>query len=157
MTRVYISGKNGFIGSHLFDSMKYSYELLEDEYSLDYIDKIRSFNPEVIIHCAAKVGSVNCKNDFYGTINSNVLGTFKISQVAKDLNSYFIFLSSIDVYDFCTEHNCITEYSRVNPKTFYGASKFCGEKIVENNVSKNLKLILLIVFVLLDEPVQFLF
>lgn len=127
---IYISGKNGFIGSNLVKLFP-SESIIPYDIDLEYIHMIKLFKPDIIIHCAARVGTRNCQKNYLDTYKSNIIGTMKISEVAKELCSYFVYVSSIDVYKFSsTDEVCeLTEDSLVDPYTIYGRTKYEGELI----------------------------
>ena len=132
--RIYISGKNGFIGSNLFKKLSLNNDVINEEFNLNEIYKIKQFLPDIIIHCAARVGSTNCRNNLEDTINSNILGIYKIAAVSKEINSYFVYLSSIDVYNFSNTFNVIDEKSSICPQTIYGMSKLFGEEVCKEMI-----------------------
>jgi len=135
---VYISGKNGFIGSYLQNALCNEYNVIKEEFNLDNIDMLYDYYPSVIIHCAAKVGSQNCYNNYRDAYISNIIGTYNIAKIAKELNAYFVYCSSIDVYKFKSELNILNEGNELMPKTLYGRTKLEGEKICEELLSKYL-------------------
>ena len=127
---IYISGKKGFIGSHLANQFRgQGHEVISEEFRLKDIESLLDIKPEVIIHCAARVGSKSCEDDRDRAFEDNVEGTYRIVEVARKLKSYFIYVSSIAVYDFCKGRNYITENTPVKPFTWYGRTKYLGEII----------------------------
>ncbi len=132
MINIYISGKNGFIGSSLTDKLRKDskYQIIEEEFRLDEIQKIKVFRPEIIVHCAAKVSSRYCEENLISAFESNVRGTLNIAEVARDMQAYLIYLSSVVVYNFKADNNVILETSKVNPHTWYGKTKLMGEQCI---------------------------
>lgn len=128
---IYISGKHGFIGSGLNRLLKdKGYEVIQGEFDLKNIDKIDIYNPTIVIHCAAMVGSVVCDKYSNDACSSNIFGTWKIAKVANDLGAYFVYMSSNAIYKYEQDTlNVISETSEIKPSTWYGMTKFLGEEI----------------------------
>ncbi len=138
MRRVFISGSKGFIGSSLKDTLKNAgYYVIEENCNLSSINSIKEYNPDVIIHCAAIVGSVVCDNNPGNAADSNIRGSWEIAKVAKELGSYFVNMSSIAIYDFDENFSIITEESKIKPHTWYGMTKYLSEKAIESVFDKN--------------------
>jgi nucleoside-diphosphate-sugar epimerase len=131
--KIYISGSNGFIGSALKNKyLSMGHDVINGDFELNDIGALYCLSPDAIIHCAAKVGSVNCQKDPKNAFETNVYGTWKIASVAKSLHAYFVFVSSIAVYDFERRDQStleITESTPIKPKTLYGLTKQFGEEI----------------------------
>ena len=149
--KVYISGKQGFIGSNLAKYMNSKYEVISEEFLLRNIERVVNFKPDVIIHCAARVGSMKCSRNYYDTYESNILGTCNIANIAKQLNAYFVFASSIDVYKFESLYNIIDETSKIGTHTLYGRTKLEGEYICKGLLNNFLILRLGYIFGKADE------
>lgn len=133
MTRVYISGFKGFIGSNLKNIMeKNGYDCINEEVNLNEINKLKKYLPiDIIIHCAAIVGSVPCDSNKKLAFETNVLGTRNIAKFANDINSKFVYMSSVSIYEYKNKYNIIDETSKIKPNTLYGITKYLGEEVVK--------------------------
>jgi len=82
---------------------------------------------DVIIHLAARLEHERCsKEDFFST---NVHGTKNLLEVAKENNSYFIYISTTAIYG--NPESPITEATKISPNGYYGITKLKGEEICQ--------------------------
>ena len=102
--RIFITGHDGFIGQHLVERLKNKHELCFLEHDLRDHDKvgfqIRQFDPEIIVHLAART---EVEKSFYEQItfsDINYTGTVNLIEVARDLPNLknFVFASTMEVY-----------------------------------------------------------
>lgn len=144
--KIFITGHKGFLGTHFtnyIDSNKSKdiqwtgYDLSEnkndicDKYSLDF--HIRKFNPDIVIHLAAKAGVTESKIYPNEYIQSNIIGTQNLVDICENNKiKNLIFLSSSSVYGNISEE-FIKESNVKNPSSLYGITKLAGEHIVNNS------------------------
>lgn len=144
---ILLTGASGFIGGHLLNFLidvygsehivvltskpttKCQY-LLHNGYTFDDDLFIKNGygNIETIIHAGAFTpkSSIDSNNIIgcYGNIkNTTKLLTSRLKKIKK-----FVYLSSLDVYDYS---NTIEEYTLLNPESLYGHSKLYCEKLVK--------------------------
>jgi dTDP-4-dehydrorhamnose reductase len=107
------------------------------EHNLEDARQIITYEPDLIIHCAARVGSRNCEKDYLDSYQSNVVGTVRMALVAKELGVKFVYMSSVDVYKFGGTNalKILSEVSDLGPHTMYGRTKLEGEKICQELLS----------------------
>ncbi len=152
MSKIFITGINGFVGRNLARHLRESgHEVggtarLADEApgavacDIKRLDEIRravlQFRPEIIVHTAA-LSSVTEGGvlDYYQT---NVLGTENLLQVTNELNERirFIYVSTAGVYgnqDIGVLHEALSP----KPVSHYGISKFAGECLVQADFGKS--------------------
>ena len=102
--RIFITGADGFIGQHMVERLKDNHELeflkedLRDHEKVGF--QIRQFDPEIIVHLAART---EVEQSFYEQItfsDINYTGTVNLIEVAKDLPNLknFVFASTMEVY-----------------------------------------------------------
>lgn len=136
--RILIMGSTGFIGLSLKRALSASgieNEIISVGSDLDIttreaVDKIISYKPEIIIHCAGKSfvpDSWENPLEFYSV---NTLGTLHVAESARKLNAKIIYLSTF-VYGEpyiipITESNSTATF---NP---YASSKFTGEILLND-------------------------
>jgi UDP-glucose 4-epimerase len=142
MAKILITGANGFICKSLLDylianthiqnkdilllsSKKHdSFETLfyDKEYSIPAIP-----NVEGVIHIGAFIPKSSETSDDLSLNLGNILYTANLLKSVSTKTNRFIFISTIDVYDF----NCVVnEKSQTNPVSLYGWSKLYCEQMV---------------------------
>lgn len=132
-----IFGASGFIGSHLFKSLKSldsqvvgfsSKDLnLANEQCLIQLEKILDLNT-IIFFCSSLTRE---KGDNLSTFEKNFKMAKHLAQVLERKKiKKCLFLSSTDIYGL-PEKLPINEKTPPNPQTHYGASKYISEKILE--------------------------
>ena len=118
--KIIIIGKNSFIGSNLFKSLKYKFNTTIYDYQ-----KFLNVSPKLlldvsyVINCSSNKKYVNKKysekNDF----------DFQISKKIKDLKCKMIFLTSRKIYRLGDDLN---ESSKLKPNCNYSKNKLKTEK-----------------------------
>jgi len=132
MIKILIIGKRGFIGKELskYLSTKFSIKHISFEKFQSKKNTVNNFN--WIIN-----SSIN-KNYIKKKYNKNYDNDFEIANSIKDINVYYIFLSSRKVYK--TNEN-IKENSTLRPKSNYSKNKLITEKILKKILGKNLTIL----------------
>ena len=97
MTKILITGHNGFIGSHLDVKLKKKFYLKKLDYKINKrnsIKFIKSDHSDIVIHTAAKTNilkSWDIKDDI---VNYNLELTKRVIEYCLKNDSFLIFLSS---------------------------------------------------------------
>lgn len=96
-------------------------------------DIIRSYKPEVIIHCGAYTNVKNAETEEGKQIAEkvNVIGTRNIVRAAEDVDAKLIYVSTDYVFDG-TKGTPYEVQDKENPINVYGQTKYLGEKFVAN-------------------------
>lgn len=140
MSKILLTGSNGFLGKHIYDFMSKSSEIItlsrkKCDIKVDLSLEIPNLSiVDLVIHCAGKAHSVpNNKfenNEFY---NVNVRGTKNLLKALEKVGvpKQFIFISSVSVYGLETGININEDY-RLLATDAYGRSKIEAEKIIQN-------------------------
>lgn len=144
MKTVLITGHNGFIGSHLVDKLKKKYNLIgisnnDLPSSITNIKKdirkisVKDFPKKIdyIIHLAAITDVAYCQRNPQKSFEINCDGTKKILEVARNLGSKFVYLSTSHVYGN-PQKLPIKENHPRNPTSVYAATKLLGENLCES-------------------------
>jgi UDP-glucose 4-epimerase len=147
--KVLVTGGAGFIGRHLVA------DLVEDGHEVAVLDNLQrgeretvervaaqfvmgdvrdraavvyaAHDVQVIYHLAAQSNVLGAVSDIDYSFTTNVVGTFNVLTVARDLGvERVVFTSSREVYGE-VDRLPITEDDALNPKNAYGASKVAGE------------------------------
>lgn len=143
MANIFISGSEGFIASHLIPALCkdghkiYGYDLLgskrrdiKDKFDLDLFFATHSI--DLVIHLAAKTGTLRSDEFPEEYINTNVIGTNNIISVCRKYGVHkLIYFSSSSVYG--GSDNALKETDLYNPLTLYGITKVAAEMLVKQS------------------------
>ena len=140
-----VTGANGQLGSEIIRQLIKNGELEEnilgvDIDILDITDKeavekaVNDFMPDVIYHCAAWTAVDKAEEDEHKekVYAVNVDGTKYLSEAAKKIDATIIYISTDYVFDG-TGTGEIYPDDQANPQSYYGQTKYLGEKIVVEN------------------------
>jgi len=153
MKTVWVTGSNGFIGSHIVE-----YLLAEEKYDvfgiskgdnrLDHLSVLKYCDvdlsgdfevrikkslptPNIIIHCAAISQVDVCESNPELCEQINVNTTQKLISIAEQTHAEFVFFSSDFVFD--GTQKTIYEGDKTSPISVYGKSKEKAERLVQNS------------------------
>lgn len=146
--RIFITGADGFIGQHMVERLKDKHELEFLKQDLRDHDKvgfqIRQFDPEIIVHLAART---EVQDSFYEQITFseiNYVGTVNLIEIAATLPNLknFVFASTMEVYGWQPISDLIkegkeegiiafNESTPPNPNAPYAVAKYGCEKYLE--------------------------
>jgi dTDP-4-dehydrorhamnose reductase len=87
---------------------------------------IKGYNPDVIFHCAAYTAVDKAEENVEACTKVNVEGTRNIAEVAKEIGSKLIYISTDYVFDG-TKEGIYEVTDTPNPKSVYGLTKYKGE------------------------------
>ena len=119
MTKILLSGSNGFLGTHIKNShdnvVGIPHRDLQRRDLLDY--QLRKEQPDIIIHCSA-FGNMSTQTNENEIFKANVIGTWNLMDLTKDI-PYKAFI------------NISTSSVLLPVQTMYSTTKSMGEKLVE--------------------------
>lgn len=120
--KYFLTGSTGFLGQHLFERISGSISLHDRTRSLDKID---SFNPDVIYHCAAEI------YDESQMFESNIKLTYDLLEKAKNLPNLkaFIYIGSSSEYG--RKDHPMSESDLLDPTNLYEATKGAGSLLCQ--------------------------
>ncbi|MBI2675423.1 MAG: SDR family oxidoreductase [Candidatus Aenigmarchaeota archaeon] len=145
-----ITGASGFIGNYMVNNLQKKYrtiavsnknkchavsdvENVKIDLATPAIEKIRGYCPDIIIHCAGMTDLRECEKERKKAYKINYLSVEKLVQMAEEMSSYFIFISTDQVFD--GKRGYYKEDDVSNPVNFYGRTKLDAEGIIkEHNV-----------------------
>ncbi|MEC3877600.1 NAD-dependent epimerase/dehydratase family protein [Chryseobacterium salviniae] len=152
--KVLLTGASGFIGKRIFEELKDDFEITAISSSakskiftkLNLLDasachtffKNKKF--DVIIHAAAIAHGKNNVNSI-SVDQANVLMTNNIFNNLNVEESIVIYLSSVAVYSYKNNKECISIYDKPIPVTKYGKSKLKCEEILQKISTKSLHIL----------------
>jgi nucleoside-diphosphate-sugar epimerase len=134
--RILVTGNAGFVARHLMWGFSDTHEMHGiDRWTGDLHDprvirrEIGSFQPDLVIHLAAKVGRLFGEDDPLQTIRDNTLITTDIACACRDFGVRLAYASTSEVYGDQGSHGCLEEdpFDRL-PHNIYGLSKRWGEE-----------------------------
>jgi UDP-glucose 4-epimerase len=145
LKKIVITGYDGFVGSHLVDTLLQKYNMVgisntsaTKQNTLQIRKDIRNItakdlpkNIYCIIHLAALTDVVYCHDHPVDCYDVNVKGTQNVLEIARKIDSKFIFASTSHVYGI-PQKLPIKEDHPKNPASIYSASKLAGEIIAES-------------------------
>lgn len=134
--KLFVTGSEGFVGRGLCACLRKQHEVTGFDLKsgtgqdvTDYsalLEAAKSVNPNWILHLAAQafipVGEADPERD----ARINILGTLNALRAAKELGCNIIYHSSGAVYGNQADVP-VNETLAVNPQSYYGVSKACGE------------------------------
>jgi len=136
--KVLITGSHGMLGSNLLSYLDFDNII---GFDIDITDTNAVYNqlsiqkPDIIIHTSAFTNVEACETDPDKAYRVNTLGTQNLVNYCIDRDILFIYISSTGIYGTAKDDNYI-EFDSVNPTTIHHKSKYEGEKIVQNHLSK---------------------
>lgn len=152
-SKIVITGGNGFVGSHLADTLsKSSYEVISIDTipPLSPIDKVKYvisdlnelsdrileeiLKDSLLIHLAAISSTKNCENNPLQSLNVNIGLTLRLIKTANKTNTKVIFASSEWIYPDSEEPIPLLETNRLELTeitNLYSMSKLVGEWILQ--------------------------
>lgn len=173
MKKIFITGESGVIpkfmqqNAHLYnievvnseDNKWRTYQAFNcrqpeiDFTSSNLEEAIKHYQPEVIIHSGAFVGTDFCQSKQTETAMSNVYGTKNVVDLCNKYGIKLVYFSTTAIFDIkdYSQFNPITEKTRINPQTYYGITKYAGELTVQNECKTD-KLIIRPVFGFSEYP-----
>lgn len=116
LTKLLITGANGFIGRNLVDKYQEEFEIFPVNRNVDLIASLEVFNPDIIFHCSAEIYNDDLMWE------SNVLYTKKILDFcAKNSQTKLFLFGSSSEYG--RKNHPISERDSLQPVTFYESTK----------------------------------
>ena len=109
-----------------FDNFQFTQAMLED--NLELASAIEKFQPEIIIHLAAQAGVRYSLENPRSYVDSNIIGTFNLLEIAKKLDlKHMLIASTSSVYGESKEMPFNEKENTDSPLTIYAASKKTNE------------------------------
>jgi dTDP-4-dehydrorhamnose reductase len=149
--RVLVTGAAGMLGTSLVPILsKEDHTVLATDINLlsDSIKELdvrdlekmlevaRDFRPHIIAHLAAETDLETCEGRIEYAYEENFLGTQNACVVSSELGIPLVYISTAGVFDG-TKTEPYTEFDVPTPINVYGSSKFHGEQIVRETLSRH--------------------
>ena len=136
--KILVTGYNGQLGYDVVrEGVKHGFKMhgigrqdLDLTVKEDVNQYIKNIKPDAIIHCAAYTVVDKAEVDKETCWNVNVEATRYIATAAKEVNAKFMYISTDYVFDGKGEAP-FQDNDTPSPLSYYGLSKYEGEKVVE--------------------------
>lgn len=149
-SRIFITGK-GQLGNFYQDFFKkqgatvvaFGSELdVRDEKAVR--NKVDEFNPDLVIHTAAKTNIDWCEQNKLEAFNINTLGADVVGKICQEKNIYLVHVSSGCVLESKSAADAQTEFVVPSPLCFYSWTKVWAEEMLSHRQRRHgLKVLLL--------------
>jgi len=131
-----------FDNSHAMSNMDYTEtnEVCVYSNTVDgWVGLFKDCKIDAVVHNAAVVGTDVVALNPDRAVNTNVLGTTKITEAANKAGILNVYIGTTVIYDtYKYQATDITEESDLYPRTNYAVQKLAGEQIVRNNANNYL-------------------
>jgi dTDP-4-dehydrorhamnose reductase len=142
--RVLVTGASGRLGSQLVNELQNQEHTVlgVDVETVNVTDRdsvnraFESFQPQIVIHCAALTAVDYCAEHPDEALEINGFGTQTVALACQAHDSALVYMSTNEVFDGKTQRPYL-EYDRPNPINPYAYSKWVGEQIVRDLVRKH--------------------
>ncbi|MDD3506175.1 MAG: NAD-dependent epimerase/dehydratase family protein [Sulfurimonas sp.] len=127
MSRLLITGSNGFVGTYFMDNYKNKYKIQKFSFINDDFNTLNCSEVDVVFHLSALVHQMGGASiEEYEKVN--VTQTLELAKRAKESGvKQFVFMSTVKVYGEETD-DVYTENSGCYPEDEYGKSKLKAEQ-----------------------------
>ena len=139
MSKLLITGSNGFIGNYFINNYKSKYNIKTFSFLKDDINRLDCNTIDIVFHLSALVHQMSgASTSEYEKIN--VIQTIELAKKAKESGvKHFVFMSTVKVYGEETNSK-YTENSICNPEDDYGKSKLKAEQELQKLEDENFKI-----------------
>ncbi len=130
MSKLLLTGSNGFIGSYFKDHYSNNYKITTFSFLNESLDELDLEATDIVVHLSALVHQMGgASKEEYRKVN--ITQTLELAKKAKQSGvKHFIFMSTVKVYGEET-NSVYREDSECNPEDEYGKSKLEAEKMLQ--------------------------
>tara|TARA_R110000868_G_scaffold378447_1_gene643892 strand:+ start:4159 stop:4839 length:681 start_codon:yes stop_codon:yes gene_type:complete len=126
--KIVVTGKEGLLSTHLQRLDESIVGLSKEEYDITQVsitDKLRSINPDIVIHAAATTDSNVVNKERALAITTNIIGTAHIANYCLDNGKRLVYISTDYIYD--GTRGDYKETDPILPYNNYAWTKLGGE------------------------------
>jgi dTDP-4-dehydrorhamnose reductase len=185
MRKIFITGESGMLATSIIKAIKESdqerFEIMDNSDLAKYTNDFSYLNgklvkdkevdvtdtdvldtvakkltkEDIIIHTAAYVNTDKCDDFSYEAVNSNIVSTQNLINVANAVGCKLIYFSTTAVFDpdeYMKNNGEFDETAKIDPKTLYGLSKYSGELAVKQAMDSDKMMVIKPVFIYGDAP-----
>ena len=141
MKKILLTGSSGMLGKYLLKFLedRRDFKIVSPdrhEFNISDTSKIRNYikeiKPDIIFHLAAETNVDLCETNPKHALIANSLSVEKISEIANELSSYLVFISSSNVFGGKSNLK-YNELDLPDPVNYYGKSKHKAETFITQN------------------------
>ncbi|MFC1511430.1 dTDP-4-dehydrorhamnose reductase [Candidatus Margulisiibacteriota bacterium] len=138
---ILVTGANGMVGSYVKAVFTDRDIYLTDLPELDITNRNQVFSifekvkPSLVIHLAAETDVDKCETSIDHAYRTNTMGTQNIALACQLRNCEMVYISTGGVFGG-KKGDVHTEFSATDPQNVYARSKYEGELIVQNVLSR---------------------
>lgn len=99
------------------------------------LDYIKSYTPDVVVHCAAYTAVDRAEDEKEICYNINVKGTEYIAKACKEIDAKMVYISTDYVFEGVGE-TAYEVQDKAAPNNTYGITKYQGEEVVRKILDK---------------------
>ncbi|MBP3441168.1 MAG: dTDP-4-dehydrorhamnose reductase [Clostridia bacterium] len=141
--RVLVTGFNGQLGYDVIKELDLrgieckgvdlqDFDITDRDQTIEYV---KSYNPDVLVHCAAYTAVDKAEDDEETCRKVNVDGSENLAVACKEIDAKMLYVSTDYVYAGDGDKPFDTT-DRTDPKSVYGRTKLEGENAVKRHLSK---------------------
>lgn len=145
LKKIWITGAGGHVGQALSQLLNYrEYEILatdHDEVDITDLQAVHAefmmVRPDVVINCAGMTNLRACEENLDMAYRINALGARNLAEETEAVGGKLIQLSTDDVFSQDTQKP-YNEFDEAHPNTAYGRTKYAGEQLVKELLSRHI-------------------
>lgn len=140
--RMLITGAKGRLGSQLAALLSPHHEVTATDIDeLDFTDRARlrrfmhDLAPQLVVHCGAMTAVDQCALQPEEALRVNGFGTKNVALTCQEMDAALLYISTNEVFD---GHHAgfIREYDAPKPINPYGYSKWFGEQVIRDHLTR---------------------
>ena len=159
MSKVIITGAQGFLGVRLASYLNERYEVKACSHSdLDItaadrvLEVFQRFHPDYVVHCAAISDTGYAQQHPEESASINVDGTVNVAKACAEVGAKLIYMSSDQVYNGTDMLGGLSEFPPLAPTSVYGQHKLAAEDGVRSVARDAVGLRLSWMYDVIDSP-----
>lgn len=135
--RIVVTGAKGMLGSDICRILGEQHQVIGiDRDELDITDTVATqtilekIHPQLVVHCAAytDVDAAELNPDEAYRVNG--MGTWNVASATANVGATIVYISTDFVFDG-EKGEPYTEWDTPNPQSYYAASKYAGERVIQ--------------------------
>jgi dTDP-4-dehydrorhamnose reductase len=140
--RILITGAKGRLGSQLTNLLEAHHEITAvDIEEMDFTQRdlvqetFSDLRPDLVLHCGALTNVDQCARQPDLAMQVNAFGTKSIALACQQFDATLLYISTNEVFDG-NNTGTVHEYDAARPINAYGHSKWVGEQIIRDHLTR---------------------